>query len=346
MKRIIILGLLLIIGLIVPAMPISADLESTQTIHFGFALDPSQAGLPVENGATIHHSANGVTELYGKDGKLKSRMIDSEAEMVVTPFGLKRVTEVYNLPNMAKIYFDPKLTTIFSAEGEKILTITDDRVQSPRKMENTNGWPGSARAYNLTLDSFSTSWVVPSAPPNDGNVAFLFNGLERTLTGGEVLLQPVLQWNQGGYEDEWSIQSWALWPNNGVSTGPVTVVNQNDTINGWVTLTGYPPDYGPPANNVLIRKSGTDWTGFSISGVIGGVSSIRAVCSMEVWRTDTNPFVNNDLPGDVLFYPNSISYRGNAVSINWVDNSPNYGLDLDVSFASSPGSWVFMDTPN
>jgi hypothetical protein len=345
MNKITIVALMLVISIIFPATPISADAPSIEMNHFGFSLDSTRLGLPVETGGTIHHRSDGVTEVYGKDGKLESRIIDSEAEMVTTPFGLKRATEIYNLPNLAKINYDPKLTTIYSAEGLTIVTILDDRSSSPRKLVN-HGWPGSARAYNLTLDSFSTSWDVPSAPPNEGNVAFLFNGLEKTINNQGVLLQPVLQWNQAGYADEWSIESWALWPNNGLATGPVTVVNQYDTINGWVTLTGYPPDYGPPANNVLIRKSGTDWTGFSISGVIGGVTNIRAGCTMEVWRTDSDPFVNDDLPGDVLFYPNSISYRGNAVSINWVDDSPDYGLNLDLSFASSPGAWVYIDTPN
>jgi hypothetical protein len=80
------------------------------------------------------------------------------------------------------------------------------------------------------------TWVVPKAPPsNDGQVLYLWNGLEPRDTS--CVIQPVLGWN--AFDDNaWTITSWICC--SGTSTGcyysnPVDV-NVGDTIQGTMTL--------------------------------------------------------------------------------------------------------------
>jgi hypothetical protein len=68
---------------------------------------------------------------------------------------------------------------------------------------------------------------------------------------------------------------------------------------------------------------------------------------MEVWRTDTNQFEDDDLPGSCYFHDETFEYNGNRVGIGWEEYIPNYGLNIDLYYDStSYGSWVYFVTPN
>jgi len=77
-----------------------------------------------------------------------------------------------------------------------------------------------------------------------------------------------------------------------------------------------------------------------------GQTNDTALTALEVWRPDTQPFVNNDLPGCCSFSPMTFRYNGNSVPINWTANTYS-GLNLSISYDhSSAGSYASYVTPN
>ena len=338
MKRInisIITALLVLLISMINFIPVLASDSGFTKIESGFTLDPSQPGILLKPGSTIHHLKTGITEVYCPDKTLLIKSLDSESAQVVTPFGVKNATDIYGLPNGSKIDYGSRKTQIYN-DDNLILTIVYDRERQQRDV--TNGWVAQTTSDGLTIDYFEGFWNVPNEPPNDDNIAFYFNGLESD--NQQTLLQPVLQWNQVGYRDDWSIQAWALWPNGGVSKGGVTVVDQGDLVGGKLDIVG---DYWW----VLVNVNGGGWNGIMVSTNILGTTNIKACTALEVWRRDSDPFEDDDLPGDSRFRNMSFSYDGSRVDIDWDPYIPPYGLDLDVYYDSSVyGSWVYYDTPN
>lgn len=76
-------------------------------------------------------------------------------------------------------------------------------------------------------------WDVPAAPTsNDGQVVFLFNGLE-AYSGDVTIIQPVLGWNSD-YGSAWSIASWNCCENGSVQEATPAHVNPGDHLRGYV----------------------------------------------------------------------------------------------------------------
>ena len=72
------------------------------------------------------------------------------------------------------------------------------------------GWITYASWSNSTgtpVSSFSTQWYVPPAPiAEDGQIIFLFNGIQNST----MIYQPVLQWgvSAAGGGNYWAVASW------------------------------------------------------------------------------------------------------------------------------------------
>lgn len=79
----------------------------------------------------------------------------------------------------------------------------------------------------------SATWPVPQTPlSNDDQTLFFFPGLEPTA--GNVIIQPVLGWNDGQDAGPWNIASWNCCPSGMTwSSTPVTVTT-GDQISGSV----------------------------------------------------------------------------------------------------------------
>jgi hypothetical protein len=86
---------------------------------------------------------------------------------------------------------------------------------------------------------FSTSWVVPPAPASsDGQVVFLFNGIQSNT----MIYQPVLQWgvSAAGGGNYWAVASWYADGQGGPAFHSSLVrVNPGDVLTGVMTLTGH-----------------------------------------------------------------------------------------------------------
>lgn len=98
------------------------------------------------------------------------------------------------------------------------------------------GWMNKSKE---PITHFRTRWIVPPHPStNNGQVIFLFNGIQNKSSS--YILQPVLQWgtsNAGG-GNFWSITNWFVTSGdkgNAIFKELVTV-NPGDTIEGVMTL--------------------------------------------------------------------------------------------------------------
>ena len=110
----------------------------------------------------------------------------------------------------------------------------------------SDGWIVNSGWTNATanpISYFSTKWVVPPSPAtNNGQLIYLFNGLQQT-TSGPYILQPVLQWGYsdagGGYY--WSVANWYVGGKNDPAFCSTSVqVSPGDILQGVMSLTSQP----------------------------------------------------------------------------------------------------------
>jgi hypothetical protein len=108
----------------------------------------------------------------------------------------------------------------------------------------TDGWIINSEWTNTTgnpISYFSSKWVVPPAPATDnGQLVYLFNGIQQT-NSGPFILQPVLQWGNSpaGGGSNWAITNWYVDGQGGLALhGSLVNVNPGDELQGVMTLTG------------------------------------------------------------------------------------------------------------
>ena len=113
-----------------------------------------------------------------------------------------------------------------------------------------SGWITYTSWTNSTgtpVSLFSTTWTVPPAPTtNNGQVVFLFNGIQNST----MIYQPVLQWgpSAAGGGPRWSVASWYADGQSGHSFHSNLVdVSEGQVLTGVMSLTrqtGALFDYG------------------------------------------------------------------------------------------------------
>ena len=332
----------LLLAVLVFNVPFSVSAADSFTkVESGFTLDSKQSGINIARGSTIVHQIDGITSVYGVDKSLVLKALDAESGIVLTPCGYRNASDIYSLPSGAIINYGSRVTQIFDRNDELILTVIYERQKRQIRNEvvpGTQGWLAQTFETGLTIDYFTAYWGVPNPPPNNDDVAFYWNGIQNPT--GDTLLQPVLQWNQSGYADQWSVQAWALWPNGGLSKGGVTVVDYGDTIGGRLEKNG---NYW----YVIVNVNGGNWDGIIISTNILGTTSITVLNVLEVARPDWNPFEDDDLPGSGYFFNETFQYNSNRVYVYWEESILDPNLNLNVYFdSSSYASWVYFATPN
>ena len=111
--------------------------------------------------------------------------------------------------------------------------------QLPNPSGYGDGWV-EASQWELSLkstdniDSLLGYWYVPGPPAFSGALVFLFNGIEST--GGDSIMQPVLQWgNNGNFGgDYYTFASWFVGPKSSgyaFYSSPI-IVNPGDYLLG------------------------------------------------------------------------------------------------------------------
>ncbi|KAF9266520.1 hypothetical protein L218DRAFT_72665 [Marasmius fiardii PR-910] len=139
-------------------------------------------------------------------------------EMVMTPGGLRPKSSVIQIPEGGSIkvtateihLLDSSNTIVHTApKTEAKVSPASATTGAPPPLQT--GWISWAqwRRTSSPIQEFVTTWTVPPNPPaNNGQLLYLFNGLEPDT--GTAILQPVLQWgfSPAGGGPYWAVSNW------------------------------------------------------------------------------------------------------------------------------------------
>jgi hypothetical protein len=151
-------------------------------------------------------------------------------EMVLTPVGLMEKSKVHFVGEGFQLNVENgRLQKVETSTGRVIEDYgevkRDIRLQfnqgldasrfSDNRLPAASGWIAYAYWSNSATTNpityFTTNWVVPSAPTNQGNqTLFLFNGMQDGTTSSSYIIQPVLQWgpSAAGGGKYWAVTNW------------------------------------------------------------------------------------------------------------------------------------------
>lgn len=191
------------------------------------------------------------------------------ADYVITPFGYFHRSCVMNLGNGDEVRQDENSVrrsngtydriplcgyAHYEANGE---AVTGDE-QGLKQPTIGHAWVEAAATKSSTSFAYlHANWTVPPAPSkNDGQIVFLFPGLEDykdfpVVKGSKVsIIQPVLGWNRD-YPSAWSIASWNCCVSGTVFEAPPVRVNSGDTILGYMFDTCSPGTLSCPTWDIV-----------------------------------------------------------------------------------------------
>jgi len=181
--------------------------------------------------------------------------------MVLTPGGWKHKANVHRIELGCHVSAaGGRLRKIDTASGRVVADFGEiasgkgpNRKARPRAAkkgvqpspESDSGWTVYSDWANGTgnpLSYFSSSWEVPPAPAsNDGQLVYLFNGLQTSDTG-DYILQPVLQWGYNSDEMDggayWVINNWFVVGETATVGSTFVKVTPGTVLQGIMTLTG------------------------------------------------------------------------------------------------------------
>ena len=224
-------------------------------VHQGTANVVAGGDNSIPWGGSIEQDMNGdtpVTVVYGADGQPRYWANDQKAARVPVPAGgYVPATHIFNVPSNSSVIDDGGKTTTAYLNNVKILMVQSNsqtysnpvtNVKSLSKGSSStsfSGWVEDAKNENANtqLDSFTAYWTVPAAP-SYAITQFIFNALQgpRINTGATVILQPVLEWSQGGYASQYTIVSVAgPYSGSNYFYGSRSVVQAGDVIKGTLT---------------------------------------------------------------------------------------------------------------
>ena len=298
---------------IVSLLVVSVPAKESEKIKY--ALSPMEGkdihSIPI--GSTIVHLKDGTTEVYGPKRDLVLSVNDSDVEMVPTPSGLMKATDVYQVPSGALIDTKGNTTKVYK-DGRCILTVINmdlNQAQTRTPSDGIGGWIEWADDMSKdTVDYFSGYWTVPTSPPNPGNVT---DHLFISLTKYDSIIQPVLTWMEG----DWEIASWYGYgddPGHYFHSSPKPV-DVGDTVHGTMF---YSPIWG---NNQTLVRAPSRWT--IITSGNGYSTTISTTCMDDEGLTEQvalecpGAYRDDDLPGDTLFTNLNIRNNGQRVDVQW-----------------------------
>ncbi len=307
---------------------------SIETIAISEALSPqserqitdsrTEGGIPL--GSIVVHAADGITQVFDKNGNQLLSISDEKSGKLPTPAGVeKSCTRLHQLPNDSRVYHRGDQTFVLDAAGELILTVIDKTPSSGRnvaepKMWTGNSWVESAEDRpNSEITEYTAYWTVPSSPPSGLAInerIYLFNGIERTVGSTTYLLQPVLAYN--GSTHQWEGQAWAAYSPNYQDSyyGPLFGTATGHTMRGRI--------YWSSSLNLwsitIYDHTTGQYSSLSTQCMQPG-AGCRVGCVLEGWNIDDN----TDVPGDTLFYDMVYKSYGAPMSI---DLEPWYSTEV------------------
>ncbi len=253
----------------------------------------------------------------------------NQSKMVATPFGMVLASKVHLIEQGTEVaQVDGHVKKINSETGA-VIEDYGAATTATSGTENTSGshlssmhalaaqTGGVGNGYyvygNLPsgkdIKSFSTSWVVPSAPSRDSTL-FLWNGADNV--DGSSFMQPVLGW-EDGQGATWFIQNW------GFANGSYFHSNAIDVASG-TTVTG-----------VITQKSATGGN-YTYTIAFSGHSSITYTQSfpepanqvIQCWEAYSNTYLAFPPDQKVAMKSMNLQYVGSGTTnqpITWVQTS-------------------------
>ncbi|MFZ7134109.1 MAG: hypothetical protein ACOWWR_17330 [Eubacteriales bacterium] len=326
-------------------------------ITSGFSVDDEKGGQQIPKGSIIKHFEDDTTEVYDSTNSLILRTSNADANFIKTPSGYRKANHVYCVPDGTAIHHNGNILTFFK-DKKLILTVIDKQSNSIDQIKNkmvrdsipgyfdAGGWVEYAQETGIQLDYFSANWTCPSAPPvyRAPVVDYIFPGIEPWY--GNIVLQPVLQWNMEGEEESWTGACWYVYIWGDVHSASIDV-SVGDSLTGYMSNTSSDTWYVNFRNNSTSTSVGISIPETSIYAepMIGN----KIFCTLESWHDDQNELLlNNDMPGDTTFSNITVQLDGLDVDINWDEgygNAVAFALltrDVDISGSSS----VTLNTAN
>ena len=255
-------------------------------------------GYVIPTGSVIYHSDNNTTRIFDSGGNQQVIISDTGSSSIPTPGGYLPATRIYQVPSGSVIDENGNVTVV-SVNGERILTVIDQRQPSPGTGTSVipviNGWIEDSDNWNyLNLAQFIAYWKVPVSPPSPewNTVDFLFNGIEPAATGAAIV-QPVLEWNWGG-TSAWTGRSWYVGPSGSYHTDPIYVYS-GQTIEGTLV---WDNNYHLWNITTADQQTGQSVTIFSSQEPEVGTTNLAAFCTYEGYGV----YDNSDAPGTTTFY--------------------------------------------
>jgi hypothetical protein len=255
-------------GLTVPEIVVTGPLSLMEPGNLTSAAKVKNA---VPYGGTIEHVIDEwnvpMTIVYNSSGFSQYQANDLDATMLPVPAGaIVPATHISQVPSDSFAKAGAENLTVY-LDDEKILTINgSSQVSSyePNTLHSEgmirtnlgsnlpgewNGWVEDANTitsgYTNQVDNFTAYWKVPSKPDIKGTsttyrTQFLFNAFQgpQAIHKDDVsILQPVLEWSQGGHLNQWTIQSVAgpYNPAGDYLYGSTYSVNEGDVIIGIIS---------------------------------------------------------------------------------------------------------------
>ncbi len=273
-------------------------------------------GIPF--GSIVVHAADGITQVFDKDGDQLLSISDGRSEKIPTPAGVEKpCTWVHQIPDDSGAYYRGDTIFVLDPAGELILLIINEDTVSKPSPESIQGWLGhdwleSAEDYLNGITEYTAYWTVPSAPPSleVGEMIYLFNVIQGN-TPSPYLLQPVIRYNP--QQQRWEGQAWGCDPDGSDIIGSTIVLSTGDTMKGRIYWDGVRNHWF-----VSLEDRTTGQTSEIVSDRILPQSNCLVACALEGWYVDDN----TDVPGDTEFY--SMSYKAYGVPMINVHLDPWY----------------------
>jgi len=189
-----------------------------------------------------------------------------------------------------------------------------------------------------------SEWDVPAAPTsNDGQVVYLFNGLEQR-SGDVTIIQPVLGWN-ADYGSAWGIASWNCCKKGTVQEATPAPVNPGDHLFGstynncsagttkcssWTIYTG---DLENGNSSVLVTSN----FGQTFNWAFGGVLEVYYITQCSDY-----PPATNYLHGIGFYNQTVLNDEFASITPAWGIHNVSSGLTPQCSYGGSLPKQVIL----
>jgi hypothetical protein len=287
----------------------------------------------------------------------------TSAKVIMTPFGPRDASQVHYIESGSQLIYDNgHLKKIHAQTGKVVMdfgeqlpvtqidirnrvTANSTRETNPSGIQPPlgSGWITDAEwlnGNNNPITYFSTNWKVPTAPStNDGQLLYIFNGLEDGLTTTSHILQPVLQYGSNGTfgGNYWVVDNWyASCKKCAVYYGTAAAVASGTNLQGVMQQT---------AQNGTNYSYESSFAGYPASNSLTVANVPELYLAFETMEAYTMTQYS-DYPSDLSVNMTGIQILNGAnnAAISWIpintvtdvnqhtvvvsDNSPNGEVDL------------------